>query len=622
MIKQFVVFILFFVVSFGGISQVKKLLIIGVDGCRPDALMAANTPNIDRLMENAVYSLDAINEGTTLSGPSWSAMLTGVWEDKHGVTDNSFEGQNFNEYPSFFKFIEDYNSTLNTFSISQWGPINDNISLPFVDVVKSVMNEEELIDETVNCLVNQDPDVLFIQFDDVDHAGHSYGFSPEVDYYIEAIEEVDVGIGKILEALESRPTYSGEDWLIIVAPDHGGIGKSHGGNSIEERNIFIICSGANVLPKVVEKDSVLTMVFPPENCLEDSVELIFDGHSKVTTAFNSAFNFGANQDFSVECRVRTTNPADVAIIANKNWESGKNKGFVFSFKIGSNRWKVNIGDGINRADVVGNAINDNKWHTLSATFDRDGYLTIFEDGQLVDSVSIVQIENIHSGFPISFGADALGVYSYSGSIAEVRIFNKVLPKETISLWNCKKIDSSYPELDALIGYWRLAEGGESNVVYDLSANHADGEVSIAKWQNTSDATNIWAYDYSNTPRTVDVAVTALAHFGISVKKEWDLDGEVFGMSEVNTAVSERRTGAVKVFPNPAKTYVVFRLVDSFRNNARLAIYNNLGILIDSFTVQSAEFVYECGELAGGFYFYRLMTEENEVSVGRFVVCSE
>lgn len=156
----------------------------------------------------------------------------------------------------------------------------------------------------------------------------------------------------------------------------------------------------------------------------------------------------------------------------------------------------------------------------------------------------------------------------------------------------------------------------------MSANCADGEISTAKWQNTSDATNIWSYDYSNTPRTVDVAVTALAHFGISVKKEWGLDGEVFGMSEVNTAVSERCSGAVKVFPNPAKTYVVFRLGDSFRNNARLAIYNNLGILIDSFSVQSAEFVYECGELAGGVYFYRLVTEENEVSVGRFVVCSE
>jgi predicted AlkP superfamily pyrophosphatase or phosphodiesterase len=29
----------------------------------------------------------------------------------------------------------------------------------------------------VNALQNDNPDILFVDFDDVDHAGHSYGFS-------------------------------------------------------------------------------------------------------------------------------------------------------------------------------------------------------------------------------------------------------------------------------------------------------------------------------------------------------------------------------------------------------------------------------------------------------------
>ena len=42
-------------------------------------------------------------------------------------------------------------------------------------------------------------------------------------------------------------------------------------------------------------------------------------------------DFGANQDFTVECRVKTSIAADVAIVGNKDWDSGGNNGFVFSF---------------------------------------------------------------------------------------------------------------------------------------------------------------------------------------------------------------------------------------------------------------------------------------------------
>src|SRR5690554_4271737 len=54
-----------------------KVLIIGIDGCMPVGITAANTPNLDALMANGTYSLKARNTGTTISGPSWSAMLTG-----------------------------------------------------------------------------------------------------------------------------------------------------------------------------------------------------------------------------------------------------------------------------------------------------------------------------------------------------------------------------------------------------------------------------------------------------------------------------------------------------------------------------------------------------------------
>ena len=48
--------VLFLLIS-GIYSQERKVLMIGIDGCRPDALNLANTPNIDSLIDNGAYSL-------------------------------------------------------------------------------------------------------------------------------------------------------------------------------------------------------------------------------------------------------------------------------------------------------------------------------------------------------------------------------------------------------------------------------------------------------------------------------------------------------------------------------------------------------------------------------------
>jgi len=70
-------------------QTIKKVLLIGIDGCRADALELANTPTIDNLIANGVYSPDALNDDITISGPGWSAILCGVWSGKHLSVDNS-----------------------------------------------------------------------------------------------------------------------------------------------------------------------------------------------------------------------------------------------------------------------------------------------------------------------------------------------------------------------------------------------------------------------------------------------------------------------------------------------------------------------------------------------------
>jgi predicted AlkP superfamily pyrophosphatase or phosphodiesterase len=56
----------------------RKVLVIGIDGCRPDALLNAKTPNIDQLWQNGAYSFKAKTDELSSSGICWTSMLTGV----------------------------------------------------------------------------------------------------------------------------------------------------------------------------------------------------------------------------------------------------------------------------------------------------------------------------------------------------------------------------------------------------------------------------------------------------------------------------------------------------------------------------------------------------------------
>ena len=172
-------------------GQNQKVLILGIDGCRSDALEIANTPNMDALMANGTFSYDALNTGVTSSGPGWSSMLTGVWQDKHGVTDNSFSGSNYDAYPHFLQRVEEHNPNLSTISIANWDPINDNIVNGDADVAVNVSSDSEVATQAIDFLTNADPDVLFLDFDDCDYEGHSTGFSPNNPAYINVIEITD-----------------------------------------------------------------------------------------------------------------------------------------------------------------------------------------------------------------------------------------------------------------------------------------------------------------------------------------------------------------------------------------------------------------------------------------------
>ncbi len=249
----------------GDKAKTKKVLLIGMDGTRFDAIRRAEAPHLQRLINGGAYSSAAqilgsrYRENDTISGPGWSSILTGVWADKHGVHDNSFRGKRYDQYPHVIARLKSARPGLSAASFVTWDPIAVHITADAgADVSKSFKPEnkdyagtdEQCAQAAAERLATANDDFVFFYIGQVDEAGHSKGFHPTVPEYIAAIERADRLVGQVLSAVDSRPTRAEEDWLIIVTSDHGGSGLSHsnGHNNPEIRNSMLIVFGNDVRP--------------------------------------------------------------------------------------------------------------------------------------------------------------------------------------------------------------------------------------------------------------------------------------------------------------------------------------------------------------------------------------
>ncbi|MCC6492907.1 MAG: alkaline phosphatase family protein [Pirellulales bacterium] len=215
----------------------KRVLVIGIDGAGGSYFEAANTPNIDALVAKGSARFDWLNEaalapnppeGYGASGVNWSTITTGASAAHHGVTDNSFTGSRYDQYPHFFKYIEQQKPELFTASIVDWAPINDLIlGSGTADLALGGISDNAVRDATVNLMQTGNPHAVFLHFDQVDAAGHGIGWGTGA--YYTALANVDALVGNIMGALNARPGVGSgvEDWLVMVTADHGGEGTSH-----------------------------------------------------------------------------------------------------------------------------------------------------------------------------------------------------------------------------------------------------------------------------------------------------------------------------------------------------------------------------------------------------------
>ncbi len=224
----------------------KHVFIIGVDGGGA-FFKDTPTPRIDEIFKTGAVSYRTKTSYPTISAQCWGSMLHSVLPEFHRLTNGTVASKPFNPnspFPSIFRIVKEANPNAKLASFCNWNPINIGIIEDNLGVIKDTGNDPEVAAKVVNYIQNNNPTLLFVQFDSVDGAGHGSGYGSSK--HLASITAVDKLIGDIYDAVKQKNIL--DETLFIVSADHGGTPEgSHGGDTEAERYVFLGVSGPTVL---------------------------------------------------------------------------------------------------------------------------------------------------------------------------------------------------------------------------------------------------------------------------------------------------------------------------------------------------------------------------------------
>lgn len=382
---------------------VKHVVVIGFDGLSPNGLQNAITPTFDKVISEGAYSMHARAVLPTSSSTNWASMIMGAGPEQHGITSNSWEKDNFvlptitqSEdflFPSIFQLIDDQKESAEIGAIYHWSGFGRLFEKGAVDYDINPESEDEAAALAAAYIKEKKPTFTFIHFDHVDHGGHEYGHGT-LEYY-KSVEKADAMLAEVMAAIKASGM--ADETLVIISADHGGLGKGHGGESLEEIEIPFILWG-----KSVKKNHLLKY---PVYQYDNAATVAFALGIKTPMAWigrpvkNAFVGFDLNDDYPTTERVK----GPVILPAA---ELNKRAGGLFDESATIVMENLNNSGEI-RYTMDGSMPNANSTlYTKAVTTSENGVVksAIFNKGKIVSTVSeaFFRVKNKSMTAPISY----------------------------------------------------------------------------------------------------------------------------------------------------------------------------------------------------------------------------
>ncbi len=222
----------------------RRVLILSIDGLRPELISLAPMPNLQMLMQNGAYTLTAQTVYPSVTLVAHASMLVGVCPSKHGVDWNDYIPENgFAMGTDLFDIAQA--AGLQTVMHVGKEKIRQVTEPTSLDIFTYVNDRDTVVADRLVSNFPSDFRVLFVHFPLVDGMGHVFGWlSPE---QVSVAFRADEALGMVLDELDAKNMRA--ETLIIVTADHGGHDTTHGSTLPEDKTIPWAASGPGVQPR-------------------------------------------------------------------------------------------------------------------------------------------------------------------------------------------------------------------------------------------------------------------------------------------------------------------------------------------------------------------------------------
>ncbi len=237
----------------GSACRIEHVVIISIDGLRPDALAQADTPTLDALQAAGAYSPAGRAVLPSVTLVNHASMLSGMTPEKHGVDWNeAIPSRGKVKGPTMFSAA--HQAGLRT-AMVVGKPKFEHLVLPdsVDDYIYAGFTDRQVVNRALEVIQAGLPDLLFIHLPDVDSAGHATGWMSAAQLLV--VSQTDSLISEVIEALETD--HALERTLLLVVSDHGGLETWHGGDSPEETTVPWLAVGPGVPAGVILETEIM-----------------------------------------------------------------------------------------------------------------------------------------------------------------------------------------------------------------------------------------------------------------------------------------------------------------------------------------------------------------------------
>lgn len=216
----------------------EKIVLMLVDGMRPDGMMQCGNPFPHKLIEKASYTLNAQTVKPSVTLPCHMSLFHSVDPDRHGITTNQYTPQ-VRPVRGMFDQFDMYGKKCAFFYT--WEELRD-LSRPdhlhtavCVNQHKQVGTDRKITALAIDYIKEELPDFIFIYLGETDErGGHDHGWmSPE---YMACVSNAWDCIEKVYENLP-------DGYTLIVTADHGGHERRHGTDDPQDMTIPMVFYG-------------------------------------------------------------------------------------------------------------------------------------------------------------------------------------------------------------------------------------------------------------------------------------------------------------------------------------------------------------------------------------------